>query len=245
MNRFAACTLTAALWLVAHVAAAAPINRIDPGLLTGTEVTTFDDVAGGASPGTNYNGLFVSGGVTYGERFVGQVRSTVGNADVLSGSPTANLKVQVGDANQNLNIFNYNGSQVLTGLGPLGFPNFDAIGEGSFAALFSTNQSEFGFSLVGGNGGSAVIDFFRRDGSLIERVLLSGLSDQSYAFSREGGVYDIAGISIYNDDDGGIGFDNLRFNVRSTGGDDNDVPEPGVFGLAALGLWAAVRRRRT
>ena len=48
----------------------------------------------------------------------------------------------VGAANQNLNVFTFTTSQVLTGLGPLGFPDGDAIGEGSFAVLFDFDQSE-------------------------------------------------------------------------------------------------------
>ena len=52
------------------------------------------------------------------------------------------------------------------------------LSQQSFAALFSTDQSEFGFDLVGGNGGDATVDFFRRDGSLIDRIVLSSLSNQ-------------------------------------------------------------------
>jgi hypothetical protein len=220
---------------------AAPINSIAPGSLTGGQVTTFDDVSGGGAPGTNYNGVFVSGGVSFAERFVGQSLSTAGGFDTLSGTPGAPLILQVGAVDQNLNIFLNGSSQVLTGLGPSGFPNFDAIGEGSFAALFSTDQSEFGFDLVGGDGGSATVNFFRRDGSLIQAVVINSLSSQSYAFARDGNVFDIAGISIHNNDGGGIGFDNLRFNVPSTGG---TVPEPATLALVGLALAGMGMSRR-
>jgi PEP-CTERM motif len=225
------------LGLAGAAATAAPINQVAPGTLTGTQLTTFDDVAGGGAPGTNYDGVFVSGGVSFAERFAGQTNAPSGGFDVLSGTPTAALSLAVGSAGQNLNIFINGASQVLTGLGPAGFPNFDAIGEGSFAALFSTDQSEFGFDLVGGNGGTAFVNFFRRDGSLIDTISLGGLSDQSYAFTREGGVFDIAGISIHNNDLAGIGFDNLRFNVRSGGA----VPEPSTLMLMALALLCMSR----
>lgn len=213
-------------------AGAAPINAVPYGSLSGTEIVTFDDVPGGAAPGTNYNGIFVSGGSAFAERFTGQVLSTSGDFDVLSGTPTASLSLALGLAGQNLNIFD-NSTNVLTGLGHLGFPSFSAIGEGSFAVLFSTDQSEFGFQLVGGNAGTATVDFFRRDGTLIQEIVLTGLADAFYGFSREGGVKDIAGISIFNDDGGGIGFDNLKHDVVSTGG---PVPGPASVLLVGLGL---------
>lgn len=242
MNRLFKLASMAAALVGAGAAAAAPINAIDPSLLTGNEVATFDDVAGGPAPGTNYDGVFVSGGAGFAERFAGQTRTTSGVFDVLSGAPSSGLALQVGAPGQNLNIFTHNGSQVLTGLGPVGFPGFDAIGEGSFAVLFSTDQSEFGFDLVGGDGGTAFVNFYRRDGSLIDAISLGGLSDKSYAFARDGGLLDIAGISIHNDDGGGIGFDNLRFNVKS----NVNVPEPGALALAGMALAAAgvVSRRR-
>lgn len=229
----------------------AQIVAVSPGSLTGTGLITFDDVAGGAAPGTNYNGIFESNGADFGERFVGQINTPLGNSDVLSGTPTGPLTLALGPTNQNLNVVFNVSSQVLAGLGPLGFPNFDAVGEGAFAVLFDFDQSEFGFDLVGGNSGNATVDFFRRDGSLIQTIVLSGLSDQSYAFSRVGGVHDIAGISIWNDDLAGIGFDNLRHDVAGVVGPPptGAVPEPstyGLFGAAALvGALAWNRRRKT
>ncbi|WP_287461418.1 PEP-CTERM sorting domain-containing protein [Accumulibacter sp.] len=222
------------------IAQAAPINQVAYASLTGTQVVTFDDVAGGAAPGTNYNGVFVSSGASFAERFAGQTNTPSGGFDVLSGTPTASLSLAVGAPNQNLNVFINSGSQVLTGLGPSGFPDFNAIGEGSFAVLFSTDQSEFGFQLVGGNGGSATIDFFRRDGSLIDRIVVGGLADAFYGFSREGGTFDIAGISIFNDDAAGIGFDNLKHDVKS----DGTVPEPGTVLLVGAALASLAGRRR-
>jgi hypothetical protein len=101
---------------------------------------------------------------SFGERFVGQTNTPVGTHDSLSGRPAGALALALGAANQNLNIFINGASQVLTGLGPRGFPDFEAIGRAPFALLFDFDQSEFGFQLVGGNAGSAFVDFFRRDG---------------------------------------------------------------------------------
>jgi hypothetical protein len=231
------------LSLACASALAAPVNQVSYGSLTGTQIVDFDDLAGGGAPGTNYDSVVVSHGVGLGERFAGQTLTFVGNNDKLTGAPTGPLTLVAGAPGQNLNVFFYNTSNVLTGLGALGFPNFDAIGEGAFALTFSSDQSQFGFQLVGGNGGNAFIDFFRADGSLIDSITVGGLADGFYGFSREGDVKDVRGISIWNDDFGGIGFDNLKHDVASVVG---TVPEPETYGmlLAGLGLLGFVARRR-
>lgn len=238
--------LAVACALALPAIASAQISSVSYAGLTGTQLVGFDDVPGGAEPGTNYNGIFFSNGVGFAERFVGQTLTPVGGFDQLGGAPSGGgLTLQPGAAGQNLNVFSFNGSHVLTGLGSVAFPSNDAIGEGSFAALFSTGQSQFGFQLVGGDGGSAFISFFSITGSLIHSITANGLADSFYGFSRDGGAQDIYGISIYNNDGAGIGFDNLKFDVKSIGG-PNVVPEPSSFVLltAGLGLVAGAARRR-
>jgi hypothetical protein len=198
------------------------IEQVDPSTLTCDGVITFEDLVIGPGAGENYDAVFESDGADFAERFAGQVRTTVsGNHDDLSGTPSDPLTLQVGAPGQNINVI-YDGgcgpTQVLDGLGPDGFPNNSAIGEGSFAVLFDFDQSEFGFNICGGDGGTATIQFFRRDGSLIDQVLLSGLSNQDYGFRRVGGVNDIGGISVHNLDPAGVGFDNLCHDVRGIEG---------------------------
>ena len=224
---------------------AAGVSQVAYGSLTGTEVVDFDDIAGGSAPGTNYDAVFASRGVGFGERFAGQSVTSVGDNDKLTGAPTGgSLTLMPGVAGQNLNVFFYTTSNVLTGLGIRAFPNGDAIGEGAFALTFSTGQSQFGFELVGGDGGTAYVDFFRADGSMIDSIALGGLSNTFYGFSRDGGLQDIAGISIWNDDGGGIGFDNLKHDVKSTV--VPGIPEPSTYAfmLAGLGVLGALARRR-
>lgn len=247
MTRVPTSALALCAGLIASLnVSALPINSVAYASLTGTQLITFDDVAGGGAPGTNYDAIFESGNTAIGERFVGQTVVANGNFDTLVGAPTAPLKLTVGAAGQNLNVFN-NGSQVLAGLGPIGFPSFDAIGEGAFAVLFDFDQSEFGFQLVGGNAGNGFVSFFRRNGTLIDSLTIAGLADNFYGFSRDGGLKDIAGVSIFNDDLAGVGFDNLKFDVAGVIGDpDPDpVPEPATLALTGLGLLGlALSRRR-
>lgn len=100
-------------------------------------------------------------------------------------------------------------SQVISGLGPLGFPDYDAGGEGALAMLFDFDQSQFGFRLMGGNNGPATVSFYRRDGSLVDTIVLTGLTASCYGFQRVGGVHDVAGVLIQNTDPGGFGLDDL------------------------------------
>jgi hypothetical protein len=108
---------------------------------------------------------------------------------------------------------------------------------------------------MGGNLGNLYIDFFARDGSLIDGITINNIYslasplDSPYGFERDGGIKDIAGISLWNDDLLGIGFDNILFDVAGVPGDPNTViPEPSTFvllggGLAGLALFARRRKK--
>ncbi len=232
-----------ALGMALGVAAPASAQVVQTGYndLTGTQQVTFGGVAGGPVPGTNYNGLLVIDGVAFGERFAGQTVTANGVYDQLGGSPSGPLTLLAGAAGQNLSVFNSPAGPVLAGLGPLGFPANDGIGEGAISILFPTLQSEFGLRLTGGNGGSAFVSFFGADGNVLGSTTLSDLPLlSSFGFAREGGVADIRGVSFWNADVTGLGLAGIRFNV-ATG-----VPEPGTWLMMLLGFGAigsALRRR--
>lgn len=218
---------------------------VTPGSLSSSAgLITFDDLQGGVSTGTDYDDILVSNGASFAERFVGQTLTHSGGSDILGGNPVGPLSLEVGEPSRNLNIFSYkNTSNVLDGLGPARdeFPVEKTLGEGSFAVLFLYDQSEFGFDLVGGNAGNAYVSFFTRSGMLIDAITLSGLNEnQSYAFSREGAYSDIAGFSIYNNDPGGIGIDNIRLYVPVSA-----VPEPATSLLLIVGLVGAGLLRKS
>jgi hypothetical protein len=200
------------------------IEEIDPSTLTCDGIIQFDDITGGIQPGTHYDTVVESDGADFAERFVGQTLTLSGNFDILSGTPSGPLSLQVGAANHNVGVVeapSCGPTQILAGWGPPGFPDFSGGGEGCFAVLFDFDQSEFGFRICGGNGGTAAVNFFQRNGSLIDQIVVANLSDQVYAFRRLGGVNDIAGISIHNDDPGGVGFDDLCHDVPGVPGDPN------------------------
>jgi hypothetical protein len=218
----------------------AQVAQVDYGSLTGTQTVSFNSVPGGPGVGTNYDDVLVVNGVAFGERFNGQTITPLGNFDQLGGTPSAGLTLLAGDPGHNLTVFQSPAGAVLSGNGTLGYPEFDAIGEGAVSILFSTDQSEFGFRLAGGNGGNAYVSFFRNDGSLIQSTILNNLPVvASYGFSRDGGIHDIRGVSIWNDDVTGFGFGAFRFDVASA------VPEPATWTMMILGfgLVGAFARR--
>jgi len=184
------------------------IVAVDPGTVPCSQITTFSDLAGGDTPGTNYEGPVFSQGMTFGERFLGQTLGAIGDFDAVSGSPSDPLTLQAGALGQNLDVLSYS-TNVLTGLGPLGFPDIDAIGEGSIAMAFPLPQERVSFQLVGGNGGSATLTFYGADGSLLDTIVITGLAEASYGFETADATNAISGILIQTTDPSGIGVDNI------------------------------------
>gem|GEM_PF-882072 len=235
-----------ALTAVGTTAQAAAINVVAYNSVGAAQTLTFEGNAGGV-----LDGVQTIGAAKFGERFAGQTLGANADFDTLSGTPTKPLTLLSGAAGQNL-LYAPFGSMTLIGLGNAGlddegnpFPN--AVGEGAVSVLFDGDQSQIGFKVVGANpGGTLLIDFFRFDGSLIETLSLADLSGGSFGFQRDGDVKDIAGMSIRNNDFGGLAFDDFVFNVVDARdpGDPGTVPEPTALLLAGLGLLAAGTARR-
>ena len=244
--------LIAVALLAAPAAALAdPVDQVDYFGLNTTQTMAFDSLPVGAAPGANFDGVIVQDGVGVGERFVGQSLTINGQNDQLGDSVAGPLQLMAGAAGQNLAIYKYSNFTLVNGLGPVGFPSFDALGEGSVAFEFSSDQSQLGFVVLGADYGPTTVDFWRADGSLIQSLVIPHIEDTYYGFAREGGVHDIRGISIWNADAGGLGYDKLMFDVASNyvAGDvaPPGVPEPAAWALMITGFGltgAALRRRR-
>lgn len=241
--------LTVTLSLVALPlvpAHAGPINQI-PYASVGPSLVNFEDVAGVAFPGVVYNGILVSGGASLAERFVGQTLSFNGDNDVLSATATGPLTLQVGAANQNLDVGTDNGTHNLLGCGPRGCADPNGYGEGSFAILFPGLVSEFGYQgfFADSGGLTTTVDFFASDGSLIDSITVTG--NGSFGFQRQGGVQDIAGVSIYTLDPGGLAYDNITFDTPGQGPHQTSEPMTLLLigaGLLGVGLLNRERGRR-
>jgi hypothetical protein len=200
-----------------HVSAAksesGQIVSVDPNQVPCPLMLTFAGVDGGPTPGTNYDDVLSVGDLSFAEHFVGQSVSSSGDFDVVSGTPSQPLQLETGAAGQNLDVFDYQGN-VLAGLGPLGYKDIDAIGEGAIAIYFPAAQAMVSFSLLGGNGGSASLRFYRQDGTLIDQVVVTDLGDLTYGFETLDGSYSIAGILIQNTDVSGIALNNICYDPQ-------------------------------
>lgn len=220
----------------------------------GVTVIDFEDVASTVYPGVTYDGLLTSRGAVFGERFQGQTLSTVTDIytgaplDVLSGAPVGPLSLVAGAAGQNLAVGQDGLTANLVPCGAYGCSNPNGYGEGAFAVLFSGPISYFGFQQQFGSGpGLTTLDFFDISGGLIQRVTVNTVG--AYAFARAGGVKDIAGVSVFTSDPGGLSYDNLVYDApaaASGGGTTGGVPEPSAWALMILGFGGAgamLRRR--
>lgn len=237
--------LLIAVLLASVLAHAGPINIIDYRAISNEHVITFSGVDGGLGPGTNYDDLIVTGGVSFGEHFAGQTvyfrETDYGGSDLIAGQPDGELTLLAGTPNRNLVVLfsdSERGNNVLTGAGIWGYPTFAGVGEGAIAMLFSTDQSQVGLSILGDDGGEVFLSFYRRDGSLIDAITLTGNSVLDYGFGREGGIADVAGMTIYSTDIAGIEIDNIQHDVASL------VPEPAPALMLVAGLAFAACSRR-
>jgi hypothetical protein len=190
------------------------VDQIDPSLLSTTELIDFNLVPPGTL--TLINGVFSLGGVSFAEHFDGQNVALTGIPGrpfkILSGVPTNPLTLQPGPTGNNLAIAAFGSDPDV---GALFGRTTGSTGEGSIAVLFDVDQSEVGFDFVGAGGGPATLQFFARDGTPLDVVVLTSttgpLDANPVAFRRGGGLADIAGFSLHNEDTAGLGIDNLRF----------------------------------
>jgi hypothetical protein len=182
-------------------------------------------------PDGEISGIYSTFNTKIAESFAGQTVSggSGSSFETVSGVPINPLTLLVPAAQDGVYITLGRLAGLAQGLG------FDDIGEGLMSLLFTLDQSTMGFSLVGGNGGSCTLDFFARDGSLIDSVAVTNLSNLDYTFTSAGTLF--AGISISNTDPAGIAIDNLRISSVV-------APLPGSLVLLASGFLGILARRK-
>src|SRR5687767_1528099 len=107
--------------------------------VAGATTNNFDALALG-----NVAGLISQTGATYGERFAGQVLSTAGGFDALTGTPTGPLTLLANAVTaDNIGILTQGPSQVI--YGDLG----GNVGEGALSILLATDTDVLGLNVVG------------------------------------------------------------------------------------------------
>jgi len=192
----------------------------------------------------NHDEIVSTGGIDIAERFNGQTLTYLGTFDVLSGSPSSPLSLQVGLPSQNIDILPYSVGPTVAGLGPLGYPAYDAIGEGSVAVLYPSSQASLKFDVTGSEGGPMTVKFFKSDGSLLDTIVIGAVTDKTYAFKTSSGDYLISGISIENTDPAGIGYYNICYLKTIEGPEFPSLFFPSMMIIGILGAVFLIQRTR-
>ncbi|MGC9370051.1 MAG: hypothetical protein ACP5DX_10975 [Paracoccaceae bacterium] len=180
-------------------------------------------------PGHNLDHGIAFAGGRLGERFAGQRLEPVEQApglphDRAAGAPETPLAVIDGAPGQNLSVSFHRAflSNALYPLGPRGYPEAEARGEGSAAFFFTRDSCAFALRLhteylddLGTNAdhtGEVSFTFYARDGRMLgreTRAVPGGIS--SHGFQTADGAARIAGVLVENLDPGGIALDDIRF----------------------------------
>lgn len=188
-----------------------PVCLVNPQTLNLAQIITFDDQPAGWDPGHKVDEPLRLSGASFAERFAGQSLGTTGDFDTVDGRALSPLTLLPGAPGESLSIVRLYASNILNGYGPAGFPRTHAQGEGAIAVLFDEDQPALSFEVLGGEAGSAQVQFLRRDGSIIHELTIPDLRRMSLGFLRADATPDIAGIVITNTDPQGLAIDNLRF----------------------------------
>ncbi|MGB0715474.1 MAG: hypothetical protein ACPGXK_06330 [Phycisphaerae bacterium] len=206
---FIACIVASAVVLTPTPTQAEITSGGDASELHIFDFEEFDGIAGPS--GTAFNSLISQEyGIRFGEKLLGQVNQPFDGYDLISGTPDTPLALDDDMAPElGVNVMSIFGTTVLAGLGPSGFPNPDAIGDGALTVLFDVDQRVVAFDLVGTNFGTVTLTFLDRQGAELGTVELTGVYDTTHVFSS--GQSEIAAINFSNTDWGGLAFDNFHF----------------------------------
>ena len=183
----------------------AQVYRADPDLVRADLLVDFEDRVDFLEV---HNGVLDYGRVAFAEGFIGQKLMERKGNDILKGAPIGPLTLRVGQTNQNLMTLRdqLSGNTSLFGLGPDGPYSADGVGAGAVSWMYARDASAVAFTLGRGGKGFAYVNFYRRDGTLID----------SMKVRNAGGVYafrahraEIAGVTIHNTTDAGLSIDDV------------------------------------
>jgi len=218
--------LAIALCLAAAPLAADDIAATDYAALLGraTGIIRFDDFPARPEPGHALDHGIAFAGGRIGSGFLGQTTSAAGPFDRLHGSPAAPLALLTGPAGAGLSVAYHRGfgSMALFPVGPAGFPALEARGEGSVAILFEQETCAVGLLVhtgyadnLGAGGietGSVTLTAYARDGTQLGRIRRhAGTGVSAHAVAIGGEIARVAGVTVENDDPGGIALDDIAF----------------------------------
>ena len=187
----------------------------------------FEDFRAPPEPGISVEGVIHRNGASIGETLKGlDVRHLAGPGngrfDGFQGS-NATLTPLPGPPGRNLAIAKHRGlgSAAMYPLGPVGFPDPAALGEGTFAVVFDVDQAAFGFRMhadyadpLGSRPapGRAFLVVWDRQGRAVGFDIVSlRYGPMALAWARPDGVADIAGFTVAPDDPGGYAIDDIIF----------------------------------
>jgi hypothetical protein len=233
----------------------AGITQINYASMTVDGRESFDAFSGASNP-VNSDAIYSNNGMSFGKYFSGQqlavetgsVNGATNYWDRLDGSATGPLTLMAGAANKNVGFIGFPGfGGVIAGGGPVAGTSMGpgGFGSGSIAVMFDTDVAACGLTIIGQNAGTANFSFFRRDGSLIgsTSIVLTGIpvggsgttAPETLAFQSGTGASEIAGFSMWHNDNFGFGMDDFVFGSAA-------VPAPGA--IAVLGMAGFLGRRR-
>lgn len=187
----------------------------------------FEDRGAFPEPGIAIRGLYRVQGAALGGRFAGQTRVTraigPGLFDALTGQPAGPLRLEPDDDSATLSLATHRGlgSVAAFPLGPRGFPDIGARGEGALAVLFDAPQRATGFRLHADYAdplgtrpppGAITVTFHAADGSLLGAVT-ERLAAGPLAFGWRFAARPVAGFTLTTTDPGGIAIDDILFDA--------------------------------
>lgn len=204
-------TLLAALAAAPALSCGRAVCEVGPDEIRLVQQVAFDRTPSGFGPGMQVRGVLDLGAIVFGERFGGQSVSDQDGYDRIEGRALPPLAVVAGEERYNLSVLRLASGNVLTGDGPMGYPDERATGEGAIAFLFSEDQVAMRLYLRGGEGGVLEVSFLNRHGEELDRHVIEPLGEGILAFVRNGEARDIAGVTLTNRDPQGIALERIEF----------------------------------